>query len=152
MIRMPLTEIRVSFNRGNSSSKISPGNLLINFPRALNPKQKLIVFNSAESSTSGGGGIDGNDFTQPCMVVNPYTASIRSVRASRMANVASNTWGVVRTCTQTEESKRFTFGLPEYLIHSKSENTSASFPSRYGVWFSINSHKTINPYSRRAPS
>lgn len=85
-----LTEINVTFRRGNSSSAISAGSRRTNLPRAINPKAYVVAFTS--SSSGEGGGSVWKSRRLACIVVRPYTGSSLVVRRFRMALVPSNTW------------------------------------------------------------
>jgi hypothetical protein len=88
-----LTEIKVAFNLGNSSSAISAGNLKINFPRAINPNATVADLTSA--SDISGHVSAWKAFKHPWKVVRPYTGSFLLVKASRKVLVASRTYNTI---------------------------------------------------------
>lgn len=81
-----LTAINVCFRRGSSSSSTSVGSLKMNLPSAIKPN----ACDPALTPTSNAGSA-----RKPrrllCIVVKPYTGSMREHSASRIVLVASKT-------------------------------------------------------------
>lgn len=83
---MRLAAINVCFRRGSSSSSTSVGSLRINLPSAIKPN----ACDPALTPISNAGSAR-NPRRLLCIVVKPYTGSMREHSASRMVLVASRT-------------------------------------------------------------
>lgn len=96
---MRLTAISVCFRRGSSSSSTSVGSLRMNLPSAIKPN----ACDPALTPTSNAGSAR-KLRRLPCIVVKPYTGSMREHNASRIVLVAS------RTCCHIRDQKKIVKG------------------------------------------
>jgi hypothetical protein len=142
-----LTAINVCFRRGSSSSSTSVGSLKMNLPSAINPN----ACDPALTPTSNAGSVR-KLRRLLCIVVKPYTGSMREHSASRIVLVASRTWCHISDRKGDRRGGEPTSIALQYRTLNSAEKSSPSLPSRKAAWFPRISHTTIKAYSNCSAS